>query len=84
MINNLVSNAIKHSRDGAEITVSFDSGKKNVTTSIRDEGEGIAPDHLPRIFERFYRVDKSRSREKNSDVIRAIQTASKRANPREL
>jgi two-component system phosphate regulon sensor histidine kinase PhoR len=64
VMTNLISNAIKHSQEGADVTVSFDSGKKNVTTSVQDEGEGIAPEHLPRIFERFYRVDKSRSREK--------------------
>lgn len=64
VMTNLISNAIKHSHDGAEVVVSFDSGKKNVTISIQDEGEGIAQEHLSRIFERFYRVDKSRSREK--------------------
>lgn len=64
VMTNLISNAIEHSPEGGEVTVFFDMGKKNVTTHVRDRGEGIAPEHLPRIFERFYRVDKSRSREK--------------------
>jgi len=64
VMTNLISNAIKHSHDGAEVVVSFDAGKKNVETHVQDEGEGIAPEHQARIFERFYRVDKSRSREK--------------------
>jgi two-component system phosphate regulon sensor histidine kinase PhoR len=64
VMTNLISNAIKHSYDGNEVVVSFDVGKKNVTTSIKDFGEGIATEHINRIFERFYRVDKSRSREK--------------------
>ncbi|MEP6737946.1 MAG: ATP-binding protein [Chryseolinea sp.] len=64
VMTNLISNAIKHSLDGGEVIVSFETGKKNVTTSVVDSGEGISPEHLPRIFERFYRVDKSRSREK--------------------
>lgn len=64
VMTNLVSNAIKHSFDGSEVVVNFDVGKKYVTTSIADKGEGIPPEHLNRIFERFYRVDKSRSREK--------------------
>ena len=64
VMTNLISNAIKHSFEGGEVSVSFDIGKKNVTTHVRDHGEGIAEEHLTRIFERFYRVDKSRSREK--------------------
>ncbi len=64
VMTNLISNAIKHSYDDSEVVVAFDVGKKYVTTSIRDFGEGIPPDHQVRIFERFYRVDKSRSREK--------------------
>ncbi len=63
-MTNLVSNAIKHSFDGSEVVVSFDVGKKYVTISVADKGEGIPPEHVNRIFERFYRVDKSRSREK--------------------
>jgi two-component system phosphate regulon sensor histidine kinase PhoR len=64
VMTNLISNAIKHSNDGSDVVVSFDIHKKNVVTKVRDFGEGIPPEHLARIFERFYRVDKSRSREK--------------------
>ncbi|MEJ1238470.1 ATP-binding protein [Chryseolinea sp. T2] len=64
VLTNLVSNAIKHSFDGGEVRVNFEMGKKNINIHIIDSGEGISPEHLSRIFERFYRVDKSRSREK--------------------
>jgi two-component system phosphate regulon sensor histidine kinase PhoR len=64
VMTNLISNAIKHSFDDGEIIVSFDVGKKNVTVFVQDFGEGISAEHQARIFERFYRVDKSRSREK--------------------
>lgn len=64
VMTNLISNAIKHSSEEAEVLISFEVTKKNVITSVRDHGEGIAQEHLVRIFERFYRVDKSRSREK--------------------
>jgi two-component system phosphate regulon sensor histidine kinase PhoR len=64
VMTNLVSNAIIYTPDEGEVSIQFDVGKKNVTTFVSDTGEGIPPQHLARIFERFYRVDKSRSREK--------------------
>lgn len=64
VITNLVSNAIKHSFENSEVTVDFEQNKKNVVVKIKDTGEGIPQEHQHRIFERFYRVDKSRSREK--------------------
>jgi two-component system, OmpR family, phosphate regulon sensor histidine kinase PhoR len=64
VMTNLISNAIKHSFDGDEVVVGFEVGKKNVTIYVKDTGEGIPHEHIHRIFERFYRVDKSRSREK--------------------
>jgi two-component system phosphate regulon sensor histidine kinase PhoR len=64
VITNLVANAINYTHEGGHVTVSFDVGKKNVTTFVTDTGQGIPHQHLQRIFERFYRVDKSRSREK--------------------
>ncbi|HRI78387.1 MAG TPA: ATP-binding protein [Cyclobacteriaceae bacterium] len=64
VITNLVSNAINYTQEGGNVTVSFDVSKKNITTIVEDNGEGIPSEHLARIFERFYRVDKSRSREK--------------------
>src|SRR6478735_5617054 len=64
VMTNLVSNAINYTPDGGEVVISFDIGKKNVTTFVKDTGEGIPASHIPRLFERFYRVEKSRSREK--------------------
>jgi two-component system phosphate regulon sensor histidine kinase PhoR len=64
VMSNLVSNAVNHSYDHSEVVVELDTGKKFVTVSVVDTGEGIPPEHINRIFERFYRVDKSRSREK--------------------
>ena len=64
VMTNLIANAINYTPEGGEVTVRFEAGKKNITTLVADTGEGIPPQHLGRIFERFYRVDKSRSREK--------------------
>lgn len=64
VITNLISNAINYTPEGGEVIIRFEVAKKNVTTIVSDTGEGIPKEHLHRIFERFYRVDKSRSREK--------------------
>lgn len=65
---NLVSNAVKYSPDETTVTVRVRAGtlpddRAGVELSVTDQGPGLAPEHLPRIFERFYRVDKARSRE---------------------
>lgn len=61
---NLVSNAIKYSEENTEIAIGFEINNKDVTISVQDHGSGISPEHLKRIFERFYRIDKSRSKER--------------------
>ncbi len=60
---NLVDNAIKYSPAGSSVWVSAEVSGEEVVVSVRDEGCGIDPKHLPRLFERFYRVDKARSRQ---------------------
>lgn len=60
---NLISNAIKYNHEGGEAEVSIKSSKNNLIIDIKDNGLGIPPEDIKRIFERFYRVDKSRSRE---------------------
>lgn len=62
VIANLLTNAIRHSPDGSSIGVGVESSKGVCTITVTDQGEGIKPEHLPRIFERFYRVDTARSR----------------------
>jgi two-component system phosphate regulon sensor histidine kinase PhoR len=60
---NLISNAVKYSEEGKNVWVdAVSEAKTGVRISIRDEGYGIEAEHLPRLFERFYRIDKARSR----------------------
>ncbi len=59
---NLIDNAVKYSPEGSRIRIEARQDRTQVSIAVTDEGCGIPPEHLPRIFERFYVVDKSRSR----------------------
>jgi two-component system phosphate regulon sensor histidine kinase PhoR len=61
---NLIFNAVKYNHNGGEVIVGIKSGKTQIQVDVKDNGQGIAPEDLKRIFERFYRVEKSRSKEK--------------------
>lgn len=63
VLDNLVDNAIKYGRQGGEVRIAARRDGEAVVIAIEDDGPGIAREHLPRIFERFYRVDAGRSRE---------------------
>jgi signal transduction histidine kinase len=74
VITNLLSNAIRHTPAGGTITVTIQKAEKDKTdkasrdflqVSVNDTGEGISPEHLPFVFNRFYRVESSRYRESN-------------------
>ncbi|HLL59127.1 MAG TPA: ATP-binding protein, partial [Allosphingosinicella sp.] len=63
LLQNLIGNALKYGASGGTVTVRFEeAGPDMLRMSVIDRGEGIAPEHLPRLTERFYRVDPSRSR----------------------
>lgn len=63
MLTNLIDNAVKFSREGGTVTVAHENNDNFHLISVIDEGEGISSEHLQRIFERFYRTDRARSRE---------------------
>ena len=62
LVENLVSNAIKYNKDGGSVTVSITETDTDVRLKVEDTGIGIEKEHLPRLCERFYRVDKSHSK----------------------
>lgn len=63
VLDNIISNAVKYSPDGGLINLKIEKKKRHIIVSIEDEGIGIAYDKLDKIFERFYRADKARTRD---------------------
>ncbi len=63
IIYNLCDNAIRYNKDGGKVTVDLQNKDGNIILSVSDTGIGIPTEHQSRIFERFYRVDKSHSKE---------------------
>ncbi|MCX6549759.1 MAG: HAMP domain-containing sensor histidine kinase [Acidobacteria bacterium] len=60
-LQNLVANAVRHTPDGGRVTLAAEKQGGRVHLSVRDTGPGVPADHLPRIFDRFYKADQSRS-----------------------
>jgi two-component system phosphate regulon sensor histidine kinase PhoR len=60
---NLVTNAVRYTPQGGDVRLQWRDGPEGASFSVEDTGIGVAPEHIPRLTERFYRVDRSRSRE---------------------
>jgi signal transduction histidine kinase len=60
-VQNLVANAIRHTPDGGQVTLTVSAVEQGVSLVVEDTGPGIPVEHLPRIFDRFYKVDASRT-----------------------
>ena len=80
VVHNLLSNALRHTPPGGTITVTVEHRQEALQICVRDSGEGIDPRHLLYVFDRFYRTDSSRSREKGGSglglaIVKAIVEA---------
>jgi signal transduction histidine kinase len=62
LLSNLLDNALRHTPSGGQVTLSVGPAPDGALLKVADTGEGIAPEHLPHLFERFYRADQARSR----------------------
>ncbi len=62
-LSNLISNALRHTPSGGKISISARQSEQGIKIIINDTGSGISPEHLPRIFDRFYRIDCGRSQD---------------------
>lgn len=69
VLGNLLDNALRHTPAGGAVTVSTRAGRRHVEITVSDSGEGIAPQHLDHIFDRFYRADMSRGRHSGGSGI---------------
>jgi signal transduction histidine kinase len=65
VVYNLIDNAVKFTNEGGYLQIDLSQNGGRTTVGIENSGPGIAPDELPMVFERFYKTDKSRSRDKN-------------------
>ena len=79
VLGNLLDNALRHTPSGQTVTVTADPDPAGVRVAVIDTGEGIAAEHLPHIFERFYRADTARDRARGGSgiglaIVRAIVT----------
>ena len=72
VFGNLVTNALRHTPNGGTITFRAEAAGKAVSLMVSDTGEGIAPEDLPRVFDRFYRGDKARTTHGESGLGLAI------------
>lgn len=80
VLGNLLDNAVRHTPTGGTVTVRLRGGPAGVELVVADTGPGIPPEHLPHVFERFYRVDTARDRGRGGSgiglsIVRAIVTA---------
>ncbi|MEE4181032.1 heavy metal sensor histidine kinase [Pseudomonas viridiflava] len=78
-ISNLLSNAIRHGASGTAITIRIVTHAEDITLAVRNAGEGIDAEHLPRLFDRFYRVHVSRARQQGGTglglaIVRSIMS----------
>ncbi|RML72001.1 Heavy metal sensor histidine kinase, partial [Pseudomonas syringae pv. maculicola] len=78
-ISNLLSNAIRHGLAGSVITITLDTHEDEVWLAVRNAGDGIDAEHLPRLFDRFYRVHVSRARQQGGTglglaIVRSIMS----------
>ena len=69
VLTNLVDNALRYTPAGGEVTLLASRSGSQVQVTVKDTGVGIPPEHLPHIFTRFYRIDKSRSRQAGGSGI---------------
>ncbi|MCI0399241.1 MAG: ATP-binding protein [Chloroflexi bacterium] len=77
VVHNLLDNALRHTPDGGAITVQLERVADSLQVTVRDSGTGLAPEHLAHVFDRFYRADSGRSRDRGGTglglaIVKAI------------